>query len=231
LVNQNGNLIGMPALAMGQAWTNNRRKIREEKPSWPIEKVKALWTFKNHSLIRRLWLSDLPAFKAHLHRLDQETVHDRFGGYMQDSFLDGYARTCLSDGSIVYGWFEGDEMHGAGELCWSAGEASAEAAFSVEGEWRHHGIGTELFARVIRAADNRSIESLSILCLPHNQAMLELARKFEAQLHFESDEITGRLIARKTSPLALWSEYVDDSIGFLEAVFDAQKYLLKQLLH
>lgn len=186
-------------------------------------------TSENRSRVRRLWLSDLPAFKAHLHRLDRETLHDRFGCYAADSTLDAYAQTCLSDGSIVYGYFEGDLMRGAGELRLKDG--TAEAAMSVESDWRHHGIGTELFARVIRAAYNRGVESLSILCLPHNQAMLELARKFDAELHFESDEITGQLISRQISPLALWDEYVEDSLGFVDAVFDAQKHLLEKFLH
>jgi GNAT superfamily N-acetyltransferase len=187
-----------------------------------------LWNSENHSRVRRLWLSDLPAYKAHLHRLDHETLHDRFGCYAADSFLDEYAHTCLSDGSIVYGYFEGDYMRGAGELRLKAG--ATEAALSVESDWRHHGIGSELFSRVIRAAYNRGVESLSILCLPHNHAMLDLARKFEAELHFESDEITGRLIASDLSPLALWDEYVEDSLGFVDAMFDAQKHLLQQFL-
>jgi GNAT superfamily N-acetyltransferase len=189
-----------------------------------------LWTFENHSPVRRLWLSDLPAFKAHLHRLDPDTLRDRFGGFAAASFLDDYATTCLSDGSFVYGYFDGDLMRGAGELRWSPGAAAAEAALSVESDWRHQGIGSELFARVIRAAGNRKIETLSILCLPHNQAMLDLARKFDAELHFETDEITGRLVAHRQSPLSLWSEYVDDSIGFVDALFGAQKQLLKHFL-
>jgi GNAT superfamily N-acetyltransferase len=190
-----------------------------------------LLTSENRSLVRRLWLSDLPAFKAHLHRLDHDTLHDRFGGYASESFLDDYAQTCLFDGSVVYGYFDGGLMRGAGELRWNPGSDTAEAALSVEYDWRHQGIGTELFTRVIRAACNRGVANLSILCLPHNQAMLDLARKFEAELHFESDEITGRLIARRLTPLSLWSEYVEDSLGFVDAVFDAQKQLLKHFLH
>ncbi len=189
-----------------------------------------MWTSENHSRVRRLWLSDLPAFQAHLHRLDPDTVRDRFGGYPSETFLDDYAKTCLSAGSFVYGYFDGDLMRGAGELRWHAGDAAAEAAISVESDWRHHGIGSALFARVLRAASNRKIATLSILCLPHNQAMLELARKFDAELHFETDEITGRLVAHRRSPAAVWREYVDDSLGFVDSLFDAQKQLLKHFL-
>jgi GNAT superfamily N-acetyltransferase len=181
--------------------------------------------------VRRLWLSDLPAFKAHLHRLDHDTLHDRFGGYVSESFIDDYAETCLREGSVVYGYFDGDFIKGAGELHWTIGTVSAEAALSVDSDQRHRGIGTLLFARVIRAACNRGITTLSVICLPHNQAMLSLARKFDAALRFETDEITGLLISRRLTPLSLWTEYADDSLGFVDAVFDVQKQFLKHFLH
>jgi GNAT superfamily N-acetyltransferase len=186
-----------------------------------------LWIPARHAHIRRLWRSDLPAFKAHLHRLDQDTLYNRFGGFASGAFLDDYAETCLRDGSVIYGYFDQDLIHGAGELRWAPGTAEAEAALSVEKDWRRQGIGSELFAHVIRAARNRSIKSLSILCLPNNQNMLALARKFEAVLRFESDEITGCLIARELSPLSVWSEYVEDGFGFAASLFDAQKHFWK----
>jgi GNAT superfamily N-acetyltransferase len=164
--------------------------------------------------------------------LDHDTLHDRFGGYASESFLDEYAEACLRDGSVVYGYFDGDVMKGAGELRWTVGATTAEAALSVDKDQRHKGIGTQLFARVIRAACNRGISTLSILCLPHNQAMLSLARKFEAELQFESDEITGRLVSKRLTPMSLWNEYVDDSLGFVDALVEAQKqFFVKHFLH
>ncbi len=190
-----------------------------------------MWTPAHHAHIRRLWGSDLPAFKAHLHRLDHETVYNRFGGFASDAFLDAYAETCLRDGSVIYGYFDQELIHGAGELRWAPGATEAEAALSVEKDWRRRGIGSALFGRVIRAARNRSIVALSILCLPHNQGMLALARKFEAVLRFESDEITGCLIARGLSPASLWNEYIEDSLGFAAALFDSQKQFWKHFFH
>ncbi len=191
----------------------------------------ALWTSPKHAPVRRLYLSDIPAFKAHLHRLDHDTLRDRFGSYASLTFIDDYVEKCLSDGSVVYGYFDGDFLCGAGELHWRIGAAEAEAALSVDRDQRHRGVGTELFARIIRAACNRGISTLSILCLPHNQAMLSLARKFEAELHFESDEIAGRLVSRQLTPLSLWNEVIDDSFGFVDAVVDAQKQFFKHFLH
>ena len=46
---------------------------------------------------------------------------------------------------------------------------------------------TELMGHVVLAARNRRIGTLSILCLRHNQAMLALARKFEARSRFRAE--------------------------------------------
>jgi GNAT superfamily N-acetyltransferase len=180
--------------------------------------------------VRCLWLSDLAAFQAHLNRLDHETLHDRFETYPSEAFLNSYAEICLTDGSAVYGYFDGGVLRGAGELRFDTSGDGAEAAFSVEPEWRRKGIGAALFERVIRKARNRGVNTLSVLCLPNNQAMLQLARKFEAELRFETDAVTGRLVARKLSAVSLWSEYVDDSFSFADALFDVQRQLWSSLL-
>jgi len=162
-----------------------------------------VWTFENSMHVRRLWPSDLSSFKAHLARLDRETLFNRFGGYPSKAFLDTYAEKCVADGGIVFGYFAEGQLRGAGELRYDKKTLDGEAAFSVEPSFRRQGIGSALFMRVIGTARNRRIRTLSILCLPHNQAMIELARKFEAELRFENDEITGRLIARDVTPLSL----------------------------
>ncbi len=188
-----------------------------------------MWTYKGRTSVRRLWPSDLPAFKDHLHRLDRETLYNRFGGYASAGFLDEYAAKCFTDGGVVYGYFSNGLLRGAGELRQAEHALEAEAAFSVEAAWRRKGIGSALFTRVIGTARNRQIGTLSILCLPHNQAMLELAHKFEAELQFENDAITGRLIARKLSPLSVWTEYVEDNLGFFGAMIDAQQRFWRDL--
>ena len=182
-------------------------------------------------LVRRLWPSDLPLFRDHLLRLDPETRHDRFGLAVADAFLNDYAEQCFSFGAITYGYIEDGVMRGAGELRTvetnAAGRiTNAEAAFSVEASWRRSGIGTELMARIVRATCNRGVAQLSIFCLAHNRPMLRLAKKFETQLKFESDEVSGRLVARSPSALSLWHELLDDSIGFAAAVLDAQSRIL-----
>ena len=105
--------------------------------------------------IRRLWPSDMEAFRDHLLRLDPRSRHERFGGGMSDDFLVRYAEHCFGQGDLVYGAFVDGHMCGAAELrsnhaIWSeqapfGRHIHAEAAFSVEEGYRRRGVGEKLF--------------------------------------------------------------------------------------
>ena len=186
--------------------------------------------------VRRLYRPDLPAFAGHLVRLDAETRYDRFGLQVSDASLLDYAEMCFQPGSIVYGWFEDHVLHGAAELrVFPAHEQplrrDGEAAFSVEKPWRRQGIGTELMGHIVLAARNRRIATLSILCLRHNRAMMALAKKFEADLAFELNDVTGKLVARPPNALSLWRELVDNTLDLGSAMLDMQGRVFKAASH
>ena len=189
----------------------------------------------SHS-VRRLYRPDLPKFRDHLVRLDPETRFDRFGLQVSDDYLADYAEHCFAPGAITYGWFEDGVLRGASELRTYEskdikGQKNAEAAFSVERPWRRRGIGTELMSHVVLAARNRRIVTLTIFCLRHNRAMLSLARKFETDLKFELNDVTGRLVARPPSALSLWREFVENTMDLGASVIDYQGRLLKANPH
>ena len=109
-------------------------------------------------LIRRLWPSDTAGFRDHLLRLDVDSRHSRFGGAVSDDFLVGYADRCFGIDDVIYGYLVDGVVRGAGELRGVGHNlplgfgGSAEAAFSVEMDWRRRGVGSELMARIVRAA-------------------------------------------------------------------------------
>jgi GNAT superfamily N-acetyltransferase len=189
--------------------------------------------------VRRLYRPDLPKFRAHLVRLDPQTRYDRFGLQVSDDYLKNYADLCFEPGAITYGYFEDGLIRGGAELRVIAAPASgaasghkdAEAAFSVERPWRRRQIGTELMKHVVLAARNRRIQTLTIFCLRHNQAMLNLARKFEADLEFEHNDVTGHLVARAPNALSLWREFVDNTLDLGAAVLDYQGQMIKAATH
>ena len=125
-------------------------------------------------VVRRLWPSDMPAFRDHLLRLDAPSRHDRFAMAVSDEFLANYAERCFGIDDVIYGYFVDGVMRGAGELRGvglGLDKGSAEAAFSVEVGWRRRGVGTELMGRIVQAARNRGAETLYMSCLARNRAM------------------------------------------------------------
>ena len=59
---------------------------------------------------------ELPLLRDHLLRLDRAGRHDRFHGFIDDSFIEGYAEKCANDGTIVIAYFEDGVVRGAAEL-------------------------------------------------------------------------------------------------------------------
>jgi GNAT superfamily N-acetyltransferase len=183
--------------------------------------------------IRRLWPLDVQSFRDHLHRLDKESRYDRFGGFVSAEFIDSYASSCFGIDTITYGFFVDGIMRGAGELRGVGAailhQGAAECAFSVEKDWRRLGIGTQFMARLVRAARNRNIETLRLSCLSQNRAMIGLAKGFSAELTFETEETTGKLLAKTPSSSSIFHEIVDNSLGLASAMIDYQKRALRKL--
>ena len=181
--------------------------------------------------LRRLWPADKEAFRHHLLSLDPRSRHLRFGGGMSDEFLARYAESCFGKGDLIYGAFIDGELVGAAELrsnqaIWSeqapfGRHIHAEAAFSVDPDYRRRGIGEKLFKRILRAATNHGVETIEIVCLPENVGMQKLAKKFEAHFTFEENWLTGRLAARPPTTLSLFREVTSDALDFGASLFDA----------
>jgi GNAT superfamily N-acetyltransferase len=174
----------------------------------------------------------MEVFRDHLLRLDPHSRHMRFGGGMSDDFLAHYAKHCFGHGDLLYGAFVDGELVGAAELrsnsaIWNeqgpfGRHIHAEAVFSVEADHRGQGIGEKLFRRIQRAASNYGVETIEIICLPETIGMRKLAQKFKTHFTFEEDNLTGRLLARRPTPVSLMREVVDDAVDIAAAMFDAQ---------
>ncbi len=183
----------------------------------------------HRGVVRRLFPTDLTEFKAHLLRLGPTARRERFGMAVSDDFIEQYANRCFGIDDVIYGYVEDGVVHGAGELRGIGHNlplgfgGSAEAAFSVEKEWRRRGIGRELMGRIVRAARNRRADTLYMSCLVTNAAMLSLAKKFSAELRIEPDESKGCIAPIAPTIASLMDEAQDDLTGFATAVVDLHK--------
>lgn len=187
--------------------------------------------------IRRLWPADLSLFRDHLLRLDSDSRHARYGMAVSDEFLKNYAEHCFAHDSVIFGYFVDGLVRGAGELrpLFEAHEhekdRTAEAAFSVERDFRRKGVGTELLGRIIRIARNHQADELLMSCLASNRAMQNLARHFKAEIAFETDQVTGKLIGRKPNAFSIAQEAFENSASFATAFVDLQKRLFSGAAH
>ncbi|SHN87460.1 GNAT family N-acetyltransferase [Bradyrhizobium erythrophlei] len=138
---------------------------------------------------------ELPLLRDHLLRLDHESRHDRFHGFMDDSFIERYAEKCANDGTVIIAYLEDGLVRGAAELHppETSSDLLPEIAFSVEAGLRRHGVGSLLFQKLIEEARAKGYRRLRITTGAQNDAMRALASKFGAHLRFRHGESTGTI--------------------------------------
>jgi ribosomal protein S18 acetylase RimI-like enzyme len=177
--------------------------------------------------IRRLIPADQPLFETHLLRLDAESRRNRFGGAVSEAFLRDYAARAFTLDGVMFGYVEGGELRAAAELrvLTDDVEREAEAAFSVESDWRQRGLATALFERVIESARNRGIRRILVICLPNNRAMQALTRKFDGEIVRLAPDVLGVVEAPPSTWFTRWREAAEDAANFATAIFDLQRGL------
>ena len=138
---------------------------------------------------------ELPLLRDHLLRLDPQSRHDRFNGYLDEGFIERYARKCADDGTVIVAYMESGIVRGAAELHPPeySDDGLPEIAFSVERCVRRQGVGSVLFRRLISEARWRGYGRLRVTTGSGNEAMRALAQKFGAHLEFRYGESSGTI--------------------------------------
>src|SRR5258705_4962304 len=180
-------------------------------------------------VIRKLWIDRAGPYRDHLLRLDANSSRNRFGGAVSDEFIHKYIALPIGLDAVIHGYFVDGVLRGVAELrpLGPGLTDEAEVAFSIETPWQSNGVGTALLERTLLAARNRGIKLLHMACLVNNARMIELARKFEAELKFDFGSVIGEVEAAHPTPMSVWRELVADTHGFATAMFDVQAKMLK----
>ena len=184
--------------------------------------------FIERGLIRKLWDVEADAYRDHLLRLDAESRRHRFSGSIADEAIRGFAATACGPDVILHGFFVDRVLRGAADLhiVRPLNLREAEAAFSIEKPWQSRGVGSALLERTLLCARNRGVKHVQVSCLPQNQRMQRLARKFEATLTFDHDTVVGTMENPDATPLSVMQEMLADSHSFAAAYVDFQPRLL-----
>ncbi|BAM90093.1 putative acetyltransferase, GNAT family [Bradyrhizobium oligotrophicum S58] len=168
---------------------------------------------------------ELPLLRDHLLRLDAESRHDRFNGFLDDSFIERYAARCAADGTIVVAYMENGMVRGAAELHppEQSEDGLPEIAFSVEACVRRRGVGSLLFQRVISEARWKGYRQLRVTTGSQNHAMRALAAKFGAHLAFRHGESTGTIDLTQQPQDELTKLVIETPIAAARALFNLNR--------
>ena len=163
-------------------------------------------------VIRKLLPSERAEVRAHLLRLDPEDRWLRFAGPASDARIEAYCDGLDESITTMIGYVVDGEVRGLGELkpLGAAWPRVGEAAVSVERAFQNRGVGTALLCRLIVIARNRSIRSLSMICLLENGRMLRIARKAGARVEFDHGEVGASLALPWPTHLTFLLEHLDD---------------------
>jgi GNAT superfamily N-acetyltransferase len=179
--------------------------------------------------IRKMWIDRSGPYREHLLRLDPESRRNRFGGAVSDEFINNYVDLSLGLDAVIHGFFVDGTLRGVAELrpLGKTFSDEAEAAFSIEKPWQSHGVGTALLERTLLAARNRGIKLMHMACLANNRRMVDLAKKFDAELKFDFGSVVGEVETPHPTPLSVLREFVADTHGFATAMLDVQAKMLR----
>jgi GNAT superfamily N-acetyltransferase len=168
---------------------------------------------------------ELPLLRDHLLRLDPESRHDRFNGFMEDEFIERYAARCAADGTIIVAYMENGIVRGAAELHppEQSDDGLPEIAFSVEACVRRQGVGSILFKRLLSEARWKGYRRLRVTTGAGNEAMRALASKFGAHLVFRHGESTGTIEVNQATQGELAKLAIDGPLDAARAVMNLNR--------
>src|ERR1700753_2004693 len=175
---------------------------------------------------------ELPLLRDHLLRLDRASRHDRFHGFMDDSFIERYAEKCGHDGHTIVAYLQDGAVRGAAELHppEQSPDGLPEIAFSVETAVRRRGVGSTLFRNLIAEARSKGFRSLRITTGAQNDAMRALAQKFGAHLTFSHGESTGTIDLSPRNQPELASPAIAGTIEAARAIANFNRAYWRMLL-
>jgi GNAT superfamily N-acetyltransferase len=175
---------------------------------------------------------ELPLLREHLLRLDHESRHDRFHGFMDDSFVECYAEKCADDGTLIIAYLEDGVVRGAAELHppETSPDLLPEIAFSVEASVRRQGVGSLLFRKLIEEARAKGYRFLRITTGAQNDAMRALANKFGAHLTFRYGESSGTIDVKEQPRSELARPAIITPVDAVRAVLHFNRAYWKFLL-
>jgi len=136
--------------------------------------------------IRPIKPEDGPAMIRLFNALSPETIFQRFGRLLKTMPPDLLSRHTQIDYdremALVVFPKGNDEIIGVGRITERPGQSEADLGMTVADAFQGHGLGNLLMKRLLEIAKNRGITQIMGVISPDNVSMLEIARKYRADL-------------------------------------------------
>ena len=169
--------------------------------------------------------------KRHFDELPDDDVRLRFGSLRNHDARHAYVDSIRFDRDSVFGIFT-DELKLLGVAHLACLHGSAELGISVLAPYRGHGIGTALFKRAAMHARNLQIVELFMICLAHNTAIMQIARKAGMRIVVERDGADACVSLAPGNPLTFGQEMAEQQFAQFDLAMKANVvYLRKAMLN
>lgn len=164
---------------------------------------------------RKLTYLELPAVERHLLRLSAADRQQRFSASLSDEAIRSQCRRLNLFDNLLLGAFEAGELRGLAQLGFGSPpwRGEAELAVSVERDWQHQGIGSELVRRSVIIASNRGVQAIEMICMIENGPMRRIALRLDGKLIFLGSQAESRIELAPPSGLSLLAEALSDAHG------------------
>ncbi len=143
--------------------------------------------------IGALDVSHLQQIYEHLLRLSSEDRHLRFCVGAGDTFIHRYVFEIMDlERDLAYGAFDGEKLVGMAHIA-IVSDTSCELAFSIDEEYRGHGLARMLMRIAVGTCHELGMTKLCMSCLRENRKMQSLARSFGLHMTIDFHEAYAEL--------------------------------------
>jgi GNAT superfamily N-acetyltransferase len=144
--------------------------------------------------LEKLTSCEIDQVVAHFRRLDADDSRTRFGSTVKPGEFAYLGAS--SEGQSAFGFFSGNQLAALAQIYVVPQKSFAEAAFSVEAEFRRQHLASDLMQKLLSEAWKQSLDGIFFQFMRTNTAMLGLARSAGASLQFSGEDVTGHVQLR-----------------------------------
>lgn len=165
---------------------------------------------------RRLWSVDGDRLARFFNALARDDLRSRFGGPISAEAVRRHVRKMDWWRSYVIGAELRGALMAVGELTRlrAVWPLTAEAAITVSSPCQGRGLGAATLERLTRAARNRRVQRLWMICLADNMAMRRIAAKCGSSMTYIEGQVEARVMSPWPTPLTLVDEWLDLASGW-----------------